>query len=73
MEGFWRGRQDRVSGTLADGNVEMLRKIVGQRQPGSEERVWKLRPGAVMGSGCQETCPEDVYISAGGMYVSEKL
>lgn len=51
----------------------MLRKIVGPREMGSEKRVWKLWPGAVMGSGCQETCPEDVYISGGGMYVSEKL
>lgn len=42
MEGIERGRQDRVSETPADGSVEMLRKIVGQREMGSEERVWKL-------------------------------
>lgn len=37
----------------------MLRKIVDQRQPGSEKRVRKLWPEAVMGGGCQGTCLED--------------
>lgn len=45
--GMGKGRQERVSRTPGDGGVEMLRKTVGQREPGLEERVWKRWPGAV--------------------------
>ena len=31
----------------------------GLEEPGSEEKVQKLWPGAVTGSGCQGTSPED--------------
>lgn len=53
----WRDEEGKA--TPGDGGVEMLRKTAGQRELGLEERVWKLWPGAVTESGCQETYPED--------------
>ena len=49
-------RQESISQTPGDKDVEIPRETVDQRAPRSEKQLW---PGAVMGSGHQGTSPDD--------------